>query len=119
MPRYGNPAASELVKEYLAAVRIEQLESRVLPSQADPFFISDFAAVAAYIGSLVNKHDLFSSQLFFLTREVAFFKTLFFAGDRACDLGRVKTQELLYFPRKEGLLFNLVNQNSARWLPQF
>ena len=36
--RYGNPALSKLVKEYLSAVRIEQLESRVLPSQADPFF---------------------------------------------------------------------------------
>ena len=47
LPGYGNPAASKLVKEYLAAVRIERLESRVLPSQADPFFISDLAAVAA------------------------------------------------------------------------
>lgn len=28
LPGYGNPAASKLVKEYLAAVRIEQLEFR-------------------------------------------------------------------------------------------
>ena len=55
---YGNLAASKLVKEYLAAVGVEQLESRVLPSQADPVFISDLAAVAAHIGSRVNKHDL-------------------------------------------------------------
>ena len=58
LPGYGNPAASKLVKEYLAAVRIEQLESRVLPSQADPFFISDLAAVAAHIGSRVNKMEV-------------------------------------------------------------
>ena len=108
LPGYGNPAASKLVKEYLAAVRIEQLESRVLPSQADPFFISDLAAVAAHIGSRVNKKDVSSSQLFILTRDQAFFKTLFFAGDRAGDLGRVKTQELLYFSRRKGLLFNHV-----------
>ena len=93
LPGYGNPAASKLVKEYLAAVRIEQLESRVLPSQADPFFISDLVAVAAHIGSRVNKKDVSSSQLFILTRDQAFFKTPFFAGDRAGDLGRVKTQE--------------------------
>ena len=49
LPGYGNPAASKLVKDYLAAVRIKQLESRVRPSQADPFFISDLAAVAAHI----------------------------------------------------------------------
>ena len=58
LPGYGNPAASKLVKDYLAAVRIEQLESRVLPSQADPFFISDLASVAAHIGSRVNKNDV-------------------------------------------------------------
>ena len=74
LPGYGNPAASKLVKEYLAAVRIEQLESRVLPSQADPFFISDLAAAAAHIGSRVNKKDVSSSQLFILTRDQAFFQ---------------------------------------------
>ena len=114
LPGYGNPAASKLVKEYLAAVRIEQLESRVLPSHADPFFISDLAAVAEHIGSRVNKKDFSSSQLFILTRHQAFFKTLFFAGDRAGDLGRVKTQELLYFPRKKGLLFNHVLTKTLR-----
>ena len=114
LPGYGNPAASKLVKEYLAAVRIEQLESRVLPFQADPFFISDFAAVAAHIGSRVNKKDVSSSQLFILTRDQVFFKTLFFAGDRAGDLCRVKTQELLYFPRKKGLLFNHVLTKTLR-----
>ena len=31
---------------------------------------------------------------------------MFFARDRAGDLGRIKTQEILYFPQKEGLLFN-------------
>ena len=114
MPGSGNPAASKLVKEYLAAVRIKQLESRVLPSQADLFFISDLATVAAHIGSRINKHDLSSSQLFVLTRDQAFFKTLFFARDRAGDLGRVKTQELLYFPCKEGLLFNHVLTKTLR-----
>ena len=62
----------------------------------------------------INKKDVSSSQLFILTRNQAFFKTLFFAGDRAGDLGRVKTQELLYFPRKKGLLFNHVLTKTLR-----
>lgn len=114
LPRYGNPAGSKLVKEYLSAVRIEKLESRVLPSQSDPLFISDLAAVAACIGSRVNRYDFSSSQIFVLVRNQAFFKTLFFDGDRSGDLGRVKTQELLYFPRKEGLLFNRVLTKTLR-----
>ena len=83
------PAASKLVKEYLAAVRFEQLESRVLLSQAGPFFISDLVAVAAHIGSRINRNDVSASQLFILTRDQAFLKTLLFAGDRVGDLGRV------------------------------
>ena len=38
IPRYGNPAVSRVVKDYLAAMRVEQLEARVVPTQADPFF---------------------------------------------------------------------------------
>ena len=58
--------------------------------------------------------DFSSSQLLVVVRDQAFYKTLFFAGDRAGDLGRVKTQGLLYFPRKERLLFNHVLTNTLR-----
>lgn len=47
-------------------------------------------------------------------RDQAYLKTLFFAGDRAGDLGRMKTEEMLYFPNKEGLLFNHVLTKSLR-----
>ena len=53
-------------------------------------------------------------QIFILSRDQAFFKTLFFAGDRAGDLGKVKTQEILYFPDKLGFLFNHVLTKSLR-----
>lgn len=62
----------------------------------------------------MNSYDFSSSQLFVLVRDQAFFKTLFFADDRAGDLGRVKTQELLYFPRREGLIFNRVLSKTLR-----
>ena len=108
IPGYGNPATSSVVKDYLAAMRVEQLEAGIVPTQADPFFISDPAAIAAFIGKRVNESDLSANQPFILIRDQAFLKTLFFAGDRASDLGKVKTQELLHFPRREGLLFNHV-----------
>ena len=96
IPGQGNPAASRVVKDYLAAMRVEQLEARIVPTQADPIFISDLAAIAAFIGQQVNENVLSATQFFVLIRDQAFLKTLFFAGDRAGDLGKVKTQELLY-----------------------
>ena len=96
IPGQGNPAASRVVKDYLASMRVEQLEARIVPTQADPIFISDLAAIAAFIGQQVNENVLSATQFFVLIRDQAFLKTLFFAGDRAGDLGKVKTQELLY-----------------------
>ena len=43
-----------------------------------------------------------------LARDQAFFKTLFFSGDRGSDLGMVRTEEILRFPQDNGLLFNHV-----------
>jgi len=107
LPGYGNPAASRKVKEYLSAVRVEQLlEARILPSQAEPFFINDLLAIARLIGGQLMEPGLSPKQVFVLARDQTFLKTMFFAGDRAGDLGRVKCQEILYFPEKAGLLFN-------------
>ena len=41
-----------------------------------------------------------------IARDQAFFKVLFFSGDRAADLALVKTQEILRFPGNTGFLFN-------------
>ena len=41
-------------------------------------------------------------------------KALFFYGDRAADLGTVKTQEILYFPQREGILFNHIFTKTLR-----
>ena len=48
------------------------------------------------------------SGLFILARDQAFFKTLFFSADRGSDLGCVKTEEIMRFPKHDGFLFNHV-----------
>ena len=80
IPGYGNPATSRVVKDYLAAMRVEQLEARIVPTQADPFFISDAAAIAAFIGKRVNESDLSATQLFVLIRDRAFLSVYRFRG---------------------------------------
>ncbi|RUA04445.1 MAG: hypothetical protein DSY43_06250 [Gammaproteobacteria bacterium] len=111
---YGNPAASKKVKEYLSVVKEEQLEARIVPSQAEPFFLTDLLVVAKLIGDLITKPGVPSKQVFVLARDQAFLKLLFFAGDRAGDLSHIKSQEILYFPNKEGFLFNHTLTKSLR-----
>ena len=55
-----------------------------------------------------------ASQLFVYARDTALFKALFFSGDRANDLTLVKTQEIMRFPRNDGLLLNHVWGKSLR-----
>ena len=62
----------------------------------------------------MNIHVRSSTQLFVLARDQAFFKVQFLGGDRAGDLGRMKTKEILYFPEKKALLFNHTLTKSLR-----
>ena len=114
IPGVGNPAASKTVKEHLSMIWEEQLRTRITPTQAQPFFIADLFALASYIVNRLMAGNLSSKEMFVFARDQAFFKTLFFAGDRAGDLGKIKTEEMLYFPNKEGLLFNHVLTKSLR-----
>ena len=50
------------------------------------------------------KNDLV--KMYILSRDQAYFLTLFFSGDRPGDLGQVQTNEILRFPNDDGLLFN-------------
>ena len=45
-------------------------------------------------------------QSFIIARDQAYFKTVFFSGDRPGDLGQVKVAEILRFPNDDGFLFN-------------
>ena len=52
--------------------------------------------------------SLSPAEIFITARDQAFFKALFFSGDRGGDLGQVKTSELARFPDDKGFLFNHV-----------
>lgn len=114
LPGYGNPAADISVKKYLAAVREEQLQARTLPTQAQPIFLHELAIISKEVlRNLKNKSNT-SSQTYIYAPDQAFFKIQFFAGDRAGDLGRTKSKELLYSPDKEVVLFNHMITKSLR-----
>ena len=70
--------------------------------------------LSSEIAKRMNVHVRSPAQLFVLARDQAFFKVQFFGGDRAGDLGRMKTKEILYFPGKKALHFNHTLTKSLR-----
>lgn len=108
LPGIANPAALPRVKSYLSAVREEQLVARVVGRQAEPSFLQDLVFLFSEIAKCMNAHVRSSAQLFVLARDQAFFKVEFYGGDRAGDLGRMKTKEILYLPGKKALVLTIL-----------
>lgn len=104
----GNPASDVLVKQYLKSVTEEQLKARVTPKQATPLFVDKLALLSHFLEKRLLSASLTPTELFIVARDQAFFKTLFFSGDRGGDLGQVKTVEIARFPGDDGFLFNHV-----------
>lgn len=104
----GNPAASLEEQTYLKASTEEQLRAHITPKQAVPLFLSKLSLLARYMSRKIAELSVKPSGLFVLARDQAFFKALFFSGDRGLDLGMVRTEEILRFLQDDGLLFNHV-----------
>lgn len=104
----GNPAADKSIKEYLRVVTMEQLQARVRPKQASPFFINKLVRLSAHIDKKLEASTIKATNRFILARDQAYFKAVFFSGDRPGDMGQVKIPEILRFPNNDGLLFNHV-----------
>ena len=82
--------------------------------QAVPLFLSKLLLLARYMNRKIAERSVNPSGLFVLARDQAFFKALFFSGDRGSDLGFVRTGEILRFPQDDGLLFNHVWRKTLR-----
>ncbi|KAI8487935.1 hypothetical protein Bbelb_343830 [Branchiostoma belcheri] len=95
-----------MVKQYLKVMREEQANALVQPTQAQPVFFSKLERVCRHITSKMKNPTVKETFLFALARDQAFFKILFFAADRASDLGRCKAEELAWLPGEAGIRFN-------------
>ena len=92
-----NPCNSPTVKEWVAACAKEQQRHRVPIKQAKPIFSPHLRLLVTEIKlqiALLPPGPLFP-HLFPLLRDWLFFTTQWFCGDRAGDLGRALTQEVV------------------------
>ncbi|KAK3724613.1 hypothetical protein QZH41_001972 [Actinostola sp. cb2023] len=103
----GNPAADKSIKDYLRVVTAEQLQARITPKQATPFFVDKLTKLSSYLERALENAPT-PTQRFIIARDQAYFKTAFFSGDRPGDLGQIKFPEILRFPNDDGFLFSHV-----------
>ena len=82
---------------------MEQLQARVQPKQAT--FLPTTCNVWLLILKTAWTHQT-PTQRFIFAMDQAYFKTMFFSGDRLADMGRVLVPEILRFPNNDGFLFN-------------
>ena len=104
--RYRNPASHPCVKQYLTSIREEQAQARVTPRQATPFFFDKLKRLCLlYLRYRTFAGQILPTQRYLFAKDLAFFCLDFFAGDRASDLGRIFTREIMALPDGDGFLF--------------
>lgn len=101
-------------EDYLRVVTAEQIQARITPRQATPFFLDKLVQLAQYIDRELSSSTIFPIQRFILARDQAYFKAVFFSGDRPADIGQVTVPEILRFLNDDGFLFNHVWSKTLR-----
>lgn len=102
----GNPASHFSVKHYLHSVRLEQAEARISPTQATPLFFQKFLQLVRHLRSQLSKPSSSAIEKYIYARDLAFFCLEFFTGQRASDLGRLRTIDVLEHPDGKTLLIH-------------
>lgn len=75
--RLGNLAAEKSVKDYLRVVTAEQLQARITPKQATPFFVDKVTQLSLFLDRQLGEADT-PLKKFIIARDQAYFKTDFF-----------------------------------------
>ena len=76
------------------------------PKQATPVFFDKFKKIVFHLRSLLLSKSISPSERYIYARDLEFFSLDFFSCDRASDLGRIKTTDVLKHPDGSSLLFH-------------
>lgn len=102
----GNPASHLCVKQYLKSIQSEQSQARVSPKQATPVFFDKYKKLVYHLRQLLLGNNISPSERYIYALDLAFFSLDFVSGDRASDLGRINTVDVLKHPDGSSLLFH-------------
>ena len=70
--------------------------------QAVPFFFDKFTKLCSYLRKRTFLPSISPLERYIVSRDLAFFCLDFYSSDRASDLGRVYTKEVLLLPKQQG-----------------
>lgn len=101
-----NPADSILLRRYVDAVKLEQAMSHVSSKQAKPIFLNKLEKLSLYFNDQLSKKDLTVGNRYVYLRDQAFFKVLFYSGDRANDLALCLSQKVKKLSDEKGYLLS-------------
>ncbi|XP_061183837.1 uncharacterized protein LOC133192022 [Saccostrea echinata] len=101
-----NPADSVLLRRYVDAVKLEQAMSHVSSKQAKPIFLNKLEKLSLYLNNQLLRTDLSVGNRYVCLRDQAFFKVLFYSGDRANDLALCLSQEVKKLSDEKGYLLS-------------
>lgn len=102
-----NPAAHPSLKQYGSTSppsARNKLKLEYLQSKPFRFPLASFRN-CAHLRTLTLSRDVTPTARYFHSRDLAFFCLDFYSGDRASDLGRVHTREILALPDGNGFVF--------------
>ncbi len=92
----------------------EQASCRLFTKKAVPLLLDKLSAICDHLRGLLRRPDVTPTELYIISRELAFFSVDFFSGDRASDLGRVKTVDVLAKDDGNAFIFNQVFGKTLR-----
>lgn len=91
----------------MRVVTAEQLQARITPKKAAPFFVDKLTQLSLHLERKLKQAEK-SLDKFIVARDQVYFKMAFFSGDRPGDLGHITVPEILRFPNDDGFLCNHV-----------
>lgn len=107
---------STTVKEYLKAMKLEQREAHVSPTQAPPLFSDKLRVLVTEIRRQIISlgDDAPFAKIYVLKRDLAFYLISWWASDRAGDLGRMMAVEISRLPNGYLMLNHTVGKTVRR-----
>ena len=97
---------SILLRRYVDALKLKQTMSHVSAKQAKPIFLDKLEKLSLHFSDLSSRKGLSVGNRFVYLPDQAFFKVLFYSGDRANDLALCLSQEVKKLPDGKGFLFS-------------
>ena len=101
----GNPAASNLVKQYQLMIREEQAKAGITQKSAAILMREDIVKLLQRMSAWLMNPNLTVDERYEMMRDMAFIAVVFATGKRCDDLANLLVSQMVRFPNGRGIMF--------------